>query len=316
LKKLAQTSKNLQRIYASYNILYELKNSITRYCISGKISPIIIGMKNLDSPQHFFGSLFPTSNVGDVILERHIGTSTKNAARLSKSQLLDIIQKCWGLPEFYTSFAAFNGTPNTLNFRQTNALWCVITLPLNHRDILLDQISWKLSMHGIPLPTATVYDGNSLILVWITNKSFLFNDFYLWFLCQTKLTSILEQFGSVTEKSDINNTFRLIGTTNRQKSVNVRIENNTGRIFEKEELITKVLKNVSADHFRSAELKFLRFCDLMKLVADRWWDIHKYPELYSDWMLFLGTSLSDFCPIHRIEEDTKALSETIYGKSW
>jgi hypothetical protein len=265
--------------------------------------------------EEFFRMFHPkTHESGSIVLRREFGKSFKQS-QISTIDLERFSRQAVRLNDVFFSTSAFLGQPLLLNFSHTSCLHLQVPKAEWNTNIILPL---RLENLGIPLPTATLYDGIHLTLLWIIDSPIRSHEFYIHTMLQRALYEASKEFNPTASNLDIASTIRMAGSINSKSKQLVGLVNDYGKTYSRgflQEAILKTTRMSPAETFNMQTQAGI-ILELMALLGERWFSTSQYPELFSDWIIFIGASLSNFCTPCQLRIELCAVAESLEGLPW
>ncbi|ARU26172.1 hypothetical protein CBR65_01285 [Cellvibrio sp. PSBB006] len=251
---------------------------------------------------------------GNLVLHRRRQKSYVQT-QISTIDLAKISRQACGLEEIYFSTAAFSGQPLLLNFSHSNCLHLQVPKVEWNTYILL---TLRLENKGIPLPTATVFDGEKYTLLWILETPIKNHEFYIYTLLQQALHEAAIGFNPEKCNLDIAFLVRMVGSVNRNTRKHVGLVNDYGKVYSRSYLEGAILKSkqLTAIEVLNLQTQAGITLELMSLIGDRWFSTAQNPELFYDWLIFFGSSLCNFCTPEQLFKELCAIAESLEANQW
>jgi|GEM_PF-1295713 len=270
---------------------------------------------NFSRTEDFFRMFHPSSKgVGNIVLRRKFGKSFVQS-QISTLDLEQVSRHACGLEEIYFSTASFLGQTLLLNFARSNCLHLQVPKTAWNTSIL---VTLRLEMCGIPLPTATTFDGENFTLLWILDTPIESNEFHIYAMLQQGLYKVAEEFNPTMNNLDIAFTTRMVGSINGNNKQHVGLVTDYGKTYTRNYLEEAILKaaNITASEYRKMQTQAGTTLELMSLLGERWFSASQYPELFNDWIIFFGSSLCNFCTPNQLFNELCAIAESLEGQPW
>ncbi|RLA45865.1 MAG: hypothetical protein DRR06_06305 [Gammaproteobacteria bacterium] len=271
---------------------------------------------SIDRPDVFFRSIHPKENtVGNVILERYFPNAGLRQSHISLNKLASIASQAYLVPDIFFSVARFNGQRLLLNFEQTSAVY--VQIPVNADPEYIIKVYNLLDKYFIPLPTSIIDDGSLLTLFWVLKNPLYRHEFYKVYLLHKAISRILAIYNnSITGHLSVDFITRLIGTINSQNNKTVSLLRHTGRVLSNEQLENVLLKQFGADEYQKLQKHATIIQELLALFSDRFWTNSGRPELFEEWLIYFGASMSYFCEPKQLKKEMIALAESLEAYPW
>jgi hypothetical protein len=268
---------------------------------------------NFARTEDFFRMFHPrVKGSGNIVLQRKIGRS-KVESQISTVDLEKVSRHACGLEDIYFSTAAFSGKTLLLNFSRSNCLHLQVPKTVWNTNILL---TLRLEMHGVPLPTATTFDGETFTLLWILDTPIENNEFHIYTMLQQGLYETAKEFNPSISNLDIAFTTRMVGSINGNNKQHVGLVNDYGKTYSRRYLEDAILKSMTASEYRKMQVQAGTTLELMSLLGARWFSASQHPELFNDWIIFFGSSLCNFCTPDKLFNELCAIAESLEGQQW
>jgi hypothetical protein len=268
---------------------------------------------NFARTEDFFRMFHPrVKGPGNIVLRRKIGRS-KIESQISTADLERISRHACGLEDLYFSTATFSGKPLLLNFSRSNCLHLQVPKTVWNTNILL---TLRLEMHGIPLPTATTFDGENFTLLWVLDTPIENNEFHIYTMLQQGLYEIAKEFNPSINNLDVAFTTRMVGSINGNNKQHVGLVSDYGKTYSRRYLEDAIFKSMTASDYRKMQVQAGTTLEMMSLLGERWFSASRYPELFNDWIIFFGSSLCNFCTPDQLFNELCAIAESLEGQSW
>lgn len=270
---------------------------------------------NFARTEDFFRMFHPKlKGHGSIILERRVGKSVAQS-QISTLDLERISKYACGVKDIYFSTASFAGKSLLLNFARSNCLHLQVPKLEWNTNIL---VTLRLENKGIPLPTATIFDGQNFTFLWILDAPIENNEFYIYNLLQKGLFDAVSDFKPTKNNLDIAFLTRMVGSINGKNNKIVGLVNDYGKTYSRSYLEKAILNSIAMPitEYQKIQMQAGVTLELMSLLADRWFTAAQTPEVFNDWIIFFGSSLCNFCTKDQLFQELSAIAESLEAKPW
>lgn len=268
---------------------------------------------NYCDAEKFFETIHPKDSKGSVVLEGPI-KNRRASSFVTTTQLSRLLRHACVQKDILFSPSRFYGSPLLLNFSGANAL--VSCIPVKNLTHDVNSICSSFESARLPRPTVILRSGCDYYLLWLLDEPLSQAEFYLAFLFQQKIFYFLREkgFSPKQESLEIVSKVPVPGTIESKTKNHVSIAPYcSGSVLRKECLEAVVYGGVNpAEKIRILNhAKILQ--ELLVLFERRAIEIHFRPDLYSDWIWFIGASLKFFCSDGQLRREILALGRAVEG---
>jgi len=180
---------------------------------------------------------------------------------------------------------------------------------------------WKLSAllriekAGLPLPTASIDDTQSIHLLWSCDLPFQLNEFYIVAAIKNAIIVALQDMLPAQSNLNISNQIPIPGTINTATNQYVGVPSIRAP-HSKKYLQESILEHLNAHRYQVLTEQAGRVLELRALFDSRWWSINNETPHHLDWLLFFGAALGPFCTVKQLNLELRALAESMENQKW
>jgi hypothetical protein len=271
----------------------------------------------IDRPENFFKLFHPQGeNCGNIILERSFQKEVLRS-RITSSDLEQISKRAYGVKDIYFSTAGFNGRPLIVNFARTTCLH--LQVPDQSPRTYLDLTTRLSNIKSIPHPTLAISDGETITLLWMLDTPITAKEFYIYIILQRCLYELASEFNPSDENLEISFLTRVVGSINGNNNNNVVTSRNYGKthnLKHLKEILLSANTSFSIGKYNQLQTQAGVTLELLSVFNNRWFGTTQNQDLFHDWLRFFGASLCNFCTTEQLENELKAIAESLEAKKW
>jgi len=263
----------------------------------------------------FLKAVHPADSKGGVVLEGPVKKRI-NKSVVSAKQLARLVKHVCIQKDIVFTPSRFYGNTLLLNFAGTNALFSSIAIDRRFFDIQL--INSCLAAANIPGATLVLNTGVQYHLIWILDEEIPQSEFYKIYFFQSKLFYILKESGFSPDPSslEIVSKVPVPGSINSVTNQHVSLVPTFSSLMTKKALDSVVFSGVDAIEQRRITSHARVLQELLALFDSRVLMISSRPDLFDDWIFFIGCSLRLFCSEKQLEKELSAVVIALEGLNW
>lgn len=272
--------------------------------------------ENFCNADVFLRAIHPSVCRGGVVLEGPVKKKSSESM-VSSEQLSRLVKQACIQKDLLFSPGRFYGRTLLLNFAGTNALFSAV--PINHRQYDIQLINNRLEAANIPAATIVLNTGTQYYFIWIIDEAIRQDEFYKGYLFQSKVFHVLEknEFSPAPVNLELVSKIPVPGSINSLTNEHVSLEPTfSGSIINKEMIDSVIFSGVDIAEKRRITSHARVLQESLALFDSRVLMISSRPDLFEDWIFFIGCSLRLFCSEKQLEKELSAVVIALEGISW